>query len=362
MSLHANPQQAMAELAESTGGFLIANTNDPVKPLHKVMEDVRAHYELSYVPTSQNYDGHFRKIEVQVKRAGAQVHTRSGYFALPLIAGEVLQPFEMAALDALNAKPQPTAFAYRVQALPFRAARSAVQYSVVFQVPMQNLSYRDDKKTAKLRSHISLLALVKDADGQVAAKVSRDLANDIPADKFDAFTRGDLTFAQPFLLAPGRYTMETAVVDRESGAASAKRVSLVVSDQPGIGLSEVVPVRRVDPFDIPVDGGRNPADPLHVAAGKITPSLDGVYPPGSDIPLYMVVYPAPTGAAPRISIEILQNGKLVSSASPDLPPLDASGAIPFMSSVSPALGDYEIKVTARQGASAASRVIALRVQ
>ena len=60
---------------------------------------------------------------------------------------------------------------------------------------MQNLSYRENKQTAKLRSHISLLALVKDADGQVAAKVSRDLANDIPADKFDAFTRGDLTFA-----------------------------------------------------------------------------------------------------------------------------------------------------------------------
>jgi VWFA-related protein len=93
MSLHANPQQAMAELAESTGGFLIANTNDTAKPMHKVMEDVRAHYELSYVPTSQNYDGHFRKIEVQVKRPGAQVHTRTGYFALPLLAGEVLQPF-----------------------------------------------------------------------------------------------------------------------------------------------------------------------------------------------------------------------------------------------------------------------------
>jgi VWFA-related protein len=361
-SLHANPQQAMQELAESTGGFLIANTNDAAKPLHKVMEDVRAHYELSYIPTSQNYDGHFRKIEVQVKRSGVQVHTRNGYFALPLLAGEVMEPFEMAALDALNAKPQPVAFAYRTEAIPFRAAGSAVQYSMVFQVPMQSLSYRENKQTAKLHSHISLLALVKDADGQVAAKVSRDLANDIPADKFDAFTRGDLTFAQPLLLAPGRYTVETAVVDRENGAASAKRMALVVSDQPGIGLSELVPVRRVDAFDVTRDGGRNPTDPLHFAGGKVTPSLDGVYPAGTDIPLYMVIYPAPTGGAPKLSIEVLQNGKPVSSVSPELPPADATGAIPFMGSVSPAPGQYEIKVTARQGASAASRMIALRVQ
>jgi VWFA-related protein len=361
-SLAANPQQALANLAEATGGFVILNTNDTAKPMHKVMEDVRAHYELSYVPTSRNYDGHFRKIEVQVTRPGAQVHTRTGYFALPLLVGEVMQPFEMAALDAINAKPQPKAFAYRAQALPFRAARSAVQYSIVFQVPMQNLSYREDKQTAKLRSHISLLALVKDADGQVAAKVSRDLANDIPADKFEAFTRGDLTFAQPLLLAPGRYTVETSVVDRENGAASVKRVSLVVADQPGIGLSELVPVRRVDPFDIPVDGGRNPADPLHFAGGKVTPSLDGVYAAGTEIPLYMVVYPAQTGGTPRLSIEVLQDGKVVSRATPDLPPPDQTGAIPFMSGIEPAPGQYEVRVTARQGASAASQTIALRVQ
>ncbi|HXM44937.1 MAG TPA: VWA domain-containing protein [Bryobacteraceae bacterium] len=362
MSLHANPQATMEELAESTGGFLIANTNDTAASMHRVMEDVRAHYELSYVPTSQNYDGHFRKIEVQVKRAGAQVHTRAGYFALPLLAGEVLQPFEMAALDAMNAKPKPAALAYRAQAVPFRAARSAVQYSIVFQVPMQNLSYLENKQTAKLRSHISLLALVKDADGQVAAKVSRDLANDIPADKFDAFTRGDLTFEQPILLAPGRYTLETAVVDRENGAASAKRAVLVVSDQPGIGLSDPVPVRRVDPFDVPADGGRNPADPLHFAGGKVTPSLDGVYAAGTEIPLYTVVYPSQTSDTPRISIEVLQDGKVVSSASPALPPPDQTGAIPFMSGIQPPPGQYEIRVTARQGSSTASRMIALRVQ
>ena len=361
-SLHANPQAAMAELAESTGGFLIANTNDTAKPLHRVMEDVRAHYELSYVPSSQNYDGHFRKIEVQVTRRGAQVHTRAGYFALPLVAGEVLQPFEMAALDALNARPQPKAFAYRAEALPFRAARSAVQYSMVFQVPMQNLSYREDKQTAKLRTHISLLALVKDANGQIAAKVSRDLANDIPADKFDEFARGDLTFAQPLLLAPGRYTVETAAVDRENGAASVKRAALVVSDDPGVGLSEPVPVRRVDPYDVPRDGGWNPADPLQYGGGKVTPSLDAVFPAGTEIPLYMVVYPAPGGVPPRLSIAVLRDGRVLSSATPDLPLPDPTGAIPFMNTISPPPGQYEIQVTARQGASATSRLIALRVQ
>jgi len=366
ITLNANPQAAMAELAESTGGFLIANSNDTAKALHRVMEDVRAHYELSYIPTSQNYDGHFRKIEVLVNRPGAQVHTRAGYFALPLLAGEVLQPFEMAAIEALTTKPQPQAFAYRAQAISFRSADDAVQYSMVFQVPLQNLSYRENKQTAKFRSHVSLIAVVKDAEGQVVAKVSRDLANDIPSGKFDAFTRGDLTFSEPLLLAPGRYTVETAVLDRENGAASAKGpvpvVAAAVSDQPGIRLSEVVPVRRVDPFNAPVDGGRNPADPLHFAGGKVTPSLDTVFPAGREIPLYMVVYPAAGGGAPRLSIELLHDGQPVSSASPALPPADRSGAIPYIAAIQPAPGQYEIRVSARQGASAASHTITLRVQ
>jgi len=76
----------------------------------------------------------------------------------------------------------------------------------------------------------------------------------------------------------------------------------------------------------------------------------------------MLVYPAPTGGAPRLSIEVLQDGKTVSTASPELPPADPTGAIPFMSTVSPAPGQYEVRVTARQGTSAASRMIALRVQ
>jgi hypothetical protein len=166
----------------------------------------------------------------------------------------------------------PKALAYHAQPLPFRAARNAVQYSMVFHVPMQNMSYREDKQTAKLRSHISLLAVGKDADGQGAAKVSRDLANDILADKFEAFARGDLTLAQPPLLAPGRYTVETAVVDQENGAARVKRAALVVSDAARRSLRR--PSRRRP----------ESRRPVHFAGGKVTPSLDAVYPAGTPDP------------------------------------------------------------------------------
>ncbi len=137
-----------------------------------------------------------------------------------------------------------------------------------------------------------------------------------------------------------------------------KREALFASDTAGVGLSGVVVVRRVDPLD----GGRDLTDPLQFAGGKVTPSLDGVYAAESDIPLFLVVYPVPGAGPPRLSIEVFEDGKLVSTVSPELSPPDETGTIPFMGSIQPAPGQYEVKVTVRQGDTAATRMLALRVQ
>jgi hypothetical protein len=98
----ANPQEALRELAERTGGFIIANTNNTDKLLAHVMEEVDTHYEIAYPPKSDRDDGHFRKIEVKLARAGFRVETRSGYFAVPDTAARPVTPEEMAGLRALD--------------------------------------------------------------------------------------------------------------------------------------------------------------------------------------------------------------------------------------------------------------------
>jgi len=102
--LSANTQEALRELAESTGGFIIANTNNTDK-IARVMEDVDTHYEISYRPASDREDGHFRKIEVKLAKADLRVQTRSGYFAVPDRPGDPLTGADMAGLRALDTKP-----------------------------------------------------------------------------------------------------------------------------------------------------------------------------------------------------------------------------------------------------------------
>src|SRR5215472_9698339 len=97
-STRANTQNTLANLAESTGGALIANTNDLRAPLHKLAEDIQTYYEISYNPEIKTYDGSFRKITIKMASSDLRVQARSGYIALPpalAAKGTVLGSFEV---------------------------------------------------------------------------------------------------------------------------------------------------------------------------------------------------------------------------------------------------------------------------
>ena len=49
-ALRINAQGAMGDLAESTGGFLVANRNDLQSDMERVAGDLHGYYELAYAP------------------------------------------------------------------------------------------------------------------------------------------------------------------------------------------------------------------------------------------------------------------------------------------------------------------------
>ncbi len=101
-ALRLNRQGVLRDLAESTGGFLVAETNDLRPGLERVVADLRAYYEVGYVPPNPKADGRWRAISVKVSRPGVVVRTRRGYYALPPGAPVVL-PYELALAEALAA-------------------------------------------------------------------------------------------------------------------------------------------------------------------------------------------------------------------------------------------------------------------
>ncbi len=359
-----NYQENLRELAEDTGGFAIANTNDMRVPLRRVMEEVRAHYEATYAPTSSNYDGHFRTIEVRARRPGIQIQGRKGYFALPALGGESVTPFELAALAVLDRHPLPRDFDFHAGVLAFRAAAEETECRAVFSVPSRALHFTEDAQAKQFRIHVSFLALVKDEQDQVVRKISRDLLFQAPADKRAEFERGEVTVTLPLRLPPGRYHLEAVADDRDGNAASTGRISLVIPSaeaQARVALSDLVLARSVQP----AGDDRDVTNPLEFSGGKVTPQMNStIVKSNAAEGIYFVLYPAP-GASPDVRLAISHNGQLVTSALFSSLAAEADGSmrvvsrIPF-GSLDP--GVYEIAVTAVQGGATARRTMAVAVE
>jgi VWFA-related protein len=349
----SDPQASLRALAEGTGGFLIANTDELKKPFERVVEDVDCRYEVAYHPASENYDGHLRRIEVKLARAGLRVESRRGYFAMP-DSTAALTPFEVAGLVALNARPRPHSFEFRSAALRFRPEEKNAQYALALEVPGASLTATPEPDQKKHRLHVSLLALVKDANGQVVDKFSQDAPYEVPDEKLAAMQAASILYTHPFHLPPGRYTVETAVLDREGNRSSAGVIEIDNPERNGIGLSDVVLVRQVQR----VNGEADATDPFQFASNRVVPELGTVLKPGAQPHVYFVVYPDRARTEPlKLGVQLVADGNVVARQTADLPRPDASGAIPMTIEVAGQPGAYELKITATQGSDSTERSI-----
>ncbi|MGB6828806.1 MAG: VWA domain-containing protein [Terracidiphilus sp.] len=329
-AMHADLRENLVELATGTGGELLPDDLNLIEPLTRAMEDVRTHYELSYSPTNLATDGSFRKIEVKVSRSGARVFAREGYYALPVLNGRQVYPFEMATLKAINTRPILHQFNFHAAALEFRPGAEQTQMAFVFQAPTHDLTVIKDGQRAKV--HVCVTALVRDEDGKIVQKISKDIPYSVPVEKMAELEQGTVNFTTPFLLAPGTYTLETAAVDRQSMKASVKRSVLVVDQASGLSMSDVALARRIDP----VSGPEDAFDPLEENGEVVTPEMSSVIRSVDDgnLEFYAVAYPPrPVDAPVDASIEIWQNGRMVvrTPASPVKP--DSSGAATILAGI-----------------------------
>ncbi|MES1257024.1 MAG: VWA domain-containing protein [Acidobacteriota bacterium] len=72
----------MDRLAGETGGAAFdASRKDLASLLAQVGEELRALYDIGYMSTNPVHDGTFRKVVIQVRRAGMTVRTKPGYYA-----------------------------------------------------------------------------------------------------------------------------------------------------------------------------------------------------------------------------------------------------------------------------------------
>ncbi|MES1258723.1 MAG: VWA domain-containing protein [Acidobacteriota bacterium] len=350
----ADTQLRIRELAEATGGFLIGDSNDLRGPLRRVHEEIGTYYEVTFNPGIQNYDGSFRKLTVTSGRRDLAIHARTGYFALPAEARTAgLEAFEAPLLQTIAEGKLSDDVKYRAGAVLLQPRAEGSEVSLLLEVPLHELQPKSDPGKATLDVHCLLGGLVKDASGNVVEKLTRDRAFQVTAEQLK---RGNFIEKMQVVIPPGKYTFETAVLDREGGNAGMQRTEFtVLANAKGVGISSLTAVRSYTPDAKDLD----PAEPFQFQGGSITPTLNTsvARAEGAALRLFFIVYPdAASKAKPTVEIEFLQNGKSLTKVPMELPAADAQGKIPYVMTIPAAAipaGTYQVRAVAKQGAESA---------
>jgi hypothetical protein len=347
-----NVQGMLGALAESTGGRLIANSNDVRTGLDRALADLAGYYEVTYDPQLTAFDGSFRRVRVKVKRPGVTLQAREGYFALPPGEGSVDFPWELPLLQALKASPAPRDFETHAGTYHFGPERDGIRHTLVAEVPLGGLRFEGGGATRK--AHFSVLAVVRDARGVVREHFSQDSPVEVPEQSLEALRRGNAVFTRSFTVPPGRYGVELAVLDQSAKRASVRKSVLVVAPpRPGLTLSSLALVKRTE--SVP-EGALESSDPLRNGSSRIVPFVaEPTFEPGEAVSLFLVAYPGGNGRA-GLTLEFSREGTVVGRSSVELPAADAAGRVPYVATVptqSFAPGRYEVSAVVRAGEASA---------
>jgi VWFA-related protein len=229
-------QDALAYVAEQTGGFAVMNASDLAKGLERISNDIRDYYVIGYVPAQGTFVGpgkkpSYHKITVKVRRPGLRVRTRKEFLGVSDADEPPAPATPRDHLIRAAISPFVTSnIALRVMTVPAYTSEEGLFVRTQLHIDARGLTFaasENDKKTASA----DVLGMVFDRDGTEVAHLTTGFSvalNDTATE--EALRHGLLyTFRVPIPKA-GPYQMRFAIRDRESGSLGSAGEFVELSD------------------------------------------------------------------------------------------------------------------------------------
>lgn len=334
--LRSQPYVGLTMLSKPTGGFLIENTNDLAAGVRRIDEDRRVHYLLTYAPARTELDGRWRAIDVKVDRRNVTVQARQGYVAVRSPGVLPVLVYEGPALAAVDRSPAPHeiparagAFAFPRVTAPGSGGALLEDVATVVITPAAPLTF--EVKGASYATDFTMLAMLRDQDGQPFHKTSQPFRLTGPASTRDAAMKSEVRFSRTLPTPPGSYTVWGSVHDAKSGRAGVAERRLTVEGRgsTGLGVSSLVLLSRLEKATTP-----NPDDPLIVDGRLITPNLGEpmFQTPDARLGFYFTIVGADPGERLQARLQFYRDGipepkPLLLEAPIPLGPADARGVV-----------------------------------
>lgn len=214
-------QGGLDHLAKETGGFPIKNQNNINEGLERVLHD-QSYYLVGYQPDTDTFDAksrRFNKIEIKVKREGATVRYRSGFFAVT--DNELIKPKSASVAKGQQLESLITS--------PFASTNISLRLNTVFGngpagsyvTPLLNISARDlkftDNSDGTKRVVLEVLAMSFGSDGVPVDKLGQNVTLDIKPEIHAKILKTGFLYHFSFpIKSPGGYQFRVAVRDKQA--------------------------------------------------------------------------------------------------------------------------------------------------
>jgi len=216
-------QYSLRRLSVTSGGKYYSNIEKYEENLDQVQDMTGSYYVLGYY-ISEQWDGRYHPIKVEVKRKGCEVRAQMGYFNPKPYAEysdleKQLQLFDL----TLSEKPLfQTPLTLSINTLSY-AAGDETRLQMVSRIPQRVM----EKFSGKRAEFIALLFDAKENLVDLQRREA-DLAN---------YRDRDVLFASGAALAPGAYRCRLVLRDMETGTSALASARVHVARKAFVGLS-----------------------------------------------------------------------------------------------------------------------------
>lgn len=210
-------------VAEATGGRAFYNTNDLAGAFRKAADDSASYYLLGYYRDAADTKPGWRKLKVHVKRGGAQVRARSGFFVSnAAITPEAEQKRELGM--AFTSPVDFTAIGFKVTLKPATAGKNGkktVPFEIVLPANMLEIDAADNNHL-----RVDFFVVAKTPAGQQVAQAGQSVEAHLKPESVQQLKNSGMTYTNQVEVPPGEYSLRFVVRDSLSGQIGTVTASL----------------------------------------------------------------------------------------------------------------------------------------
>ena len=305
-------QDLLYRISEDTGGHFLKNTNDIGAGLERIDTEIRSRYTLAYRSTDANFDGSFRKVKIEVRRADTNVLARSGYYAIPPSQIVPISPDDRKLLASFASMEANPTLPLSLELNSFRSRDGFYIVPLSFEVDPKVVQF--DRKGDKQRLQLDVLGVVRaEGDDKILSRLGGNFDVSLSPQQYESISHDKIFYRQDIQLYAGSYTVDLIVRDRLSGKVSAKREKLELpSDDASFWTTDAVLSRHADPFKGPSRNG----DVFTEGSVQIRPSPSREFHSTDNLIVFLQLYNAAVSRETgtplvRVTVTLMKDGKQV---------------------------------------------------